>query len=272
MVKKRPSGLFFFAVVLVFISIFVSTTKLMDKSLHLFGIHALQEALANHQSIDKVWLLQGERSSLFRQLENNLRERSISVSYVPKEKFHAFREENHQGVVARMAPVSLYNLEELLERKKATPPLYLLLDHITDTHNLGAILRSAAATGVHGVVLPETGSAPLNATTIKTSAGALFEVPIAKVRHLKDAIFLLQAHGIQTVGLTEKAETIAYQCTLNGPLALVMGSEEKGIHPSILKLLDQNVKLPMVSKVASLNVSVATGLILYEIFRQRQFS
>ena len=245
----------------------------MDSSLHLFGIHALQEALENGQAIDKVWLLQGERSTLFRQLENKLRDKNIAVRYVPKEKFNAHREENHQGVMARMAPVTLYDFETLLESEDTheTPPLYLLLDHITDTHNLGAVMRSAAATGVTAIVLPETGSAPLNATTIKTSAGAIFELKIAKVRHLKDALFLLQAHGIPTVGLSEKAEQNAYESNLEGPIGVVMGSEDRGIHPNIVKLLDQLVRLPMVSKVASLNVSVATGLILYEIVRQRSF-
>ena len=244
----------------------------MDKSLHIFGIRTLEEALVNKQSIDKVWMLQGERSGLFKRLEKNLKAEQIQINYVPIEKFHAFKNENHQGVMARLSPVTIYDLETLLEQDNQKQPLYLLLDHVTDTHNLGAILRSAAATGVSGVILPETGSAPLNATTIKTSAGALFETPIAKVRHLKDAIFLLKAHGISTIGLTEKAHTIAYKSQLNGPLAIVMGSEDKGIHPSILKLLDQSVKLPMASKVASLNVSVATGLILYEIIRQRQFA
>lgn len=246
----------------------------MDKSLHIFGIHTVQEALENGHTIDKVWLLQGERSPLFRQLENRLRTQNISFRYVPKDKFNAHKEKNHQGVMARLAPVPLYDFESLLEataHESEKQPLYLLLDHITDTHNLGAIMRSAAATGVTALVMPETGSAPLNATTIKTSAGAMFELKIAKVRHLKDALFLLQAHGIPTLGLSEKATHNAYETSLTGPIAVVMGSEDKGIHPSLLKILNQTVRLPMVSKVTSLNVSVATGLILYEILRQRNY-
>ena len=268
--KKRPSGLFFFTTNPRELSIFAKDTKAMDKSLQIFGIHALQEALANDQTLDKVWIQQGDKSPLLRQLENKLRAKGVATSYVPKEKFNAYKNENHQGVMGRISPVTVYTLEDILEKGFGEDtPLLLLLDHITDPHNLGAILRSAAATGVHCVVLPESGSAPLNATTVKTSAGAIFEVPIAKVSHLKDAIFLLQAHDIPTVGLDEKASEIAYNRPLEGPIAVVMGSEEKGIHPSLLKLLDRSVRMPMVSKVGSLNVSVATGLILYEIIRQR---
>ncbi len=242
----------------------------MDKSLHIFGIRAIQEALSNKQSIDKVWIQQGDKSPLLRQLENQLRKEGVPTSYVPKEKFNSFQNENHQGAMGRISPVPIHSLETLLEKGFETDsPLILLLDHVTDPHNLGAILRSAAATGVNCVVLPETGSAPLNGTTIKTSAGAIFEIPIAKVNHLKDALFLLKAYDISVIGLTEKADDVPYQKDLKGPIAIVMGSEDKGIHPSILKLVDTEVKLPMVSKVASLNVSVAAGLILYEIIRQR---
>ena len=247
-----------------------SSLLCMDKSLQIFGIRAIQEALENEQTLDKVWIQQGIKSPLLRQLEQALRNKGVTISFVPKEKFNSSRHENHQGVMARISPVATHSLEDILDMGFGNePPFLLLLDHITDPHNLGAILRTAAATGVHCVVLPDSGSAPLNGTTVKTSAGAIFEVPIAKVNHLKDAVFLLQAHDIPLVGLDEKATDIAYKTDLSGPIAMVMGSEEKGIHPSLLKLLNTCVQLPMVSKVASLNVSVATGLILYEAIRQR---
>ena len=156
--------------------------------------------------------------------------------------------------------------------EKDTPPLFLLLDQITDTRNLGAIIRSASATGVDGIILPQTGSARINSDTIKTSAGAIFSVPLAKVDHLKDAIYQLQACDIITVGMSEKAENTVYQENISGPLALVMGSEEKGITKSTLAILDKTVKLPMLGTISSLNVSVACGTVLYEVVRQRNFT
>ena len=156
--------------------------------------------------------------------------------------------------------------------EKDTPPFFLLLDQITDTRNLGAIIRSASATGVDGIILPQTGSARINSDTIKTSAGAIFSVPLAKVDHLKDAIYQLQASDIKTIGMSEKAENTVYQENISGPLALVMGSEEKGIAKSTLAILDKTVKLPMLGTISSLNVSVACGTVLYEVVRQRNFA
>ena len=161
-------------------------------------------------------------------------------------------------------------IEKALEESKA--PLFLLLDHITDTRNLGAIIRSASATGVAGIILPQTGSARITSDTIKTSAGAIFSVPLAKVEHLKDAIYQLQANNIQTIGITEKAADTIFTKKLKTPLALIMGSEEKGIARGTLAVLDDTAKLPILGAIESLNVSVACGSVLYEIVRQRNFS
>ena len=150
-----------------------------------------------------------------------------------------------------------------------TKPLFLLLDGVTDVRNFGAIIRTAACTGVKAIIVSEKGSAPVNAATVKTSAGAVFNMPICKVNHIKDAIFLLQAYGVKTAGANEKTTELIYDVDLNIPLAIVMGSEDRGINPSTLKILDHVVKLPMQGDIASLNVSVACGAMLYEVVRQK---
>ena len=158
-------------------------------------------------------------------------------------------------------------IETILEKKEN--PIFVLLDGITDTRNFGAILRSAAATGVDALFIASTGSAPLNGDVVKTSAGGAFKVPIAKVQHLKDVVFYLKAHDIPTLGITEKATATIYESDLKGPVALVFGSEDVGISKGLLKTLSDTAKLPMTEAIASLNVSVACGVVFYEIIRQR---
>ena len=245
----------------------------MDKQ-EIYGVRAIIECIEAKQSIEKVWLLKGQASPIFKELERLLRENNVSHSYVPKERLDRFNAKNHQGAIAAISPIDFVPLEIMIEKalEKDTPPLFLLLDQITDTRNLGAIIRSASATGVDGIILPQTGSARINSDTIKTSAGAIFSVPLAKVDHLKDAIYQLQASDIKTIGMSEKAENTVYQENISGPLALVMGSEEKGIAKGTLAILDKTVKLPMLGTISSLNVSVACGTVLYEVVRQRKFA
>ena len=245
----------------------------MDKQ-EIYGVRAIIECIEAKQSIEKVWLLKGQASPIFKELERLLRENNVSHSYVPKERLDRFNAKNHQGAIAAISPIDFVPVETMIEKalEKDTPPLFLLLDQITDTRNLGAIIRSASATGVDGIILPQTGSARINSDTIKTSAGAIFSVPLAKVDHLKDAIYQLQASDIKTIGMSEKAENTVYQENISGPLALVMGSEEKGIAKSTLAILDKTVKLPMLGTISSLNVSVACGTVLYEVVRQRNFA
>ena len=240
----------------------------------IYGVRAIIECIEAKQSIEKVWLLKGQASPIFKALERLLRENNIAHSYVPKERLDRFNAKNHQGAIAAISPIEFVPLERMIEKtmEKDTPPLFLLLDQITDTRNLGAIIRSASATGVDGIILPQTGSARINSDTIKTSAGAIFSVPLAKVEHLKDAIYQLQTCDIKTVGMSEKAKNTVYQEKISGPLALVMGSEEKGITKSTLAILDKTVKLPMLGNISSLNVSVACGTVLYEVVRQRNFA
>ena len=157
----------------------------MKEAQEIYGIRAIMEAIIQDKTIDKIWLLKGQQGHLFKQLEQKIHEKGISFSYVPVERLERFSHQNHQGAVARIAPVNFVALEELIENNLTQKSVYLLLDGITDARNLGAIIRTAAAVGVKGIVLPQTGSAPVNADTVKTSAGGIFSVPLVKVNHLK---------------------------------------------------------------------------------------
>lgn len=244
----------------------------MENETKLFGIRAVIEAIDNKQTLDKVWIIKESKGELMRQLLKLLEKNEIPFSWVPSEKFIKYQNKNHQGVMAQIAPVSFVSLENLVENtieNEQQPPLFIILDRVSDARNFGAILRTAACLNVNGIIIPKEGAAGVNADTIKTSAGGVFHVPICKVDHLKDAFFYLQGSGIHIVAATEKADELIYDAHLNKPLAIIMGSEEKGIHPSLLKMVDTKAKLPMIGKIRSLNVSVACGAILYEVWRQR---
>lgn len=242
----------------------------MEKNTQIFGIRAVIEAINSGQSFDKVYIQKGLQGQLFSTLNALLKEYSISSSYVPIEKLnHLSKHQNHQGVVAKISLISFHSLEDIITQSAVDKPLYLLLDQVTDVRNFGAILRTAECTNVTAVIVPNQGSASLNADAIKTSAGAAFKIPICKVNHLLDAIYQLQAEGIQIVSITEKTDDTIYTIDFNQPTALIMGSEHKGISPSILKNSDKKGKLPLLGDIESLNVSVACGVALYEVTRQR---
>ena len=238
----------------------------------IFGIRAIIEAIHSGATIQKVYLQKHLQGNLSSELNGLIKEHKIATSFVPVEKLnHLSKNSNHQGVVATISPIDYHDLETLLENVTAnkTTPLFLLLDQITDVRNFGAIIRTAECTGVNGIIVQNQGSAPLNADAIKTSAGAAFKVPICRVDHLKDALFLLQASEIQLVAATEKTENTLYDVDFNLPTAIIMGSEHRGVNPSILKMVDKKAKLPLLGDIASLNVSVACGAFLYEATRQR---
>ena len=237
----------------------------------IFGIRAIIEAVNSEKPIDKVWLLKSNQSKLFDQLLFKLREKKIPFSFVPAERLHRFSDKNHQGAVARISPLKTFEMESLVEEIITTKknPVFVLLDGITDVRNFGAILRSAAATGVDAVFIPQSGSAPLNADVIKTSAGGAFKIPVSKVQHLKDVVFRLTASDIPVIGINEKTGKTLYEIDLKGPVALVFGSEDQGISKGLLKILTDQAKLPMTEEIQSLNVSVACGVVFYELVRQR---
>lgn len=238
----------------------------------IFGIHSVLEALESESSFTKIYLLKDSRNRALLEIEGHIRKHKISHSYVPQEKLDKLsKNQNHQGVVAQISPIEFHDLEQLISNSQEndSKPLFLLLDQISDVRNFGAIIRTAECAGVTGIVIPQSGSAPVNAETIKTSVGAAFKIPICKVNHLKDALFLLQSFDIKTVAATEKTNESIYDIDFNQPLAIIMGSEGRGINPSILKLVDFKAKLPLLGDIESLNVSVACGIFLYEAVRQR---
>ena len=246
----------------------------MQKETKLYGLRAIMEAIEADKSIDKIFLQKGLRSELFVQLEKKIRKKGLNFSYVPVEKLNRLTPKNHQGVVAQISPISFYDLDALVTAVKETKehPLFLVLDQLSDVRNFGAIIRTAECTGVDGIIIQKKGSAPINGDTIKTSAGAVFNIPICKVDHIKDALYYFQASDIKIIAATEKTENSLYITDFTKGCAIVMGSEGKGISPSVLKIVDAKAKLPMFGNIASLNVSVACGVFLYEVVRQRQSS
>ena len=246
----------------------------MEKETKLYGIRAVLEALEADKSVEKIFLQKGLKGDLFFKLEKKIRENNLSFSYVPVEKLNRLTQNNHQGVVATIAPISYFDLDELVTsiKKKKQNPIFIVLDQLSDVRNFGAIIRTAECTGVDGIVVQKSGSAPINGDTIKTSAGAVFNIPISKVDHIKDALYYFNASGIKTIAATEKSDKTIYDMDLNKGCAIIMGSEGKGVTPSVLKIVDEKARLPMYGKIASLNVSVACGVFLYEVVRQRQSS
>ena len=243
----------------------------MEDKIEIYGIHAILEAIESETNIEKVWLLKGNRGSLFQRLEQSLRQNNIPHSYVPKERLERFKNKNHQGAIATISKIEFIEVEELIESafKNNDSPTFILLDGITDARNVGAILRSCAATGVNGLIIPQTGSAPINDATIKTSAGGAFKVPISRVNHLKDAVYLLKSYKTQIIAVSEKSNENLFDLKIEKAAAIIMGSEDKGIQSSLLKICDSSIKLPMEKGVDSLNVSVACGIVLYEKIRQQ---
>lgn len=238
----------------------------------IFGIRAIIEAINSGKNLEKVYLQKELKGELIKELNFLIRKKNISSSFVPIEKLNTLsKHQNHQGAVARISSIKFEELETIIENvlEQDGVPLFLLLDQISDVRNLGAIIRTAECTGVDAIVIPTHGSAPINADAIKTSAGAAFKLPICKVDHILDAVYQLQAVDVQIVAVTEKTNTSLYDTDLTKPTALVMGSEHKGISNAILKISNTKGKIPLLGTIESLNVSVACGVALYEIVRQR---
>ncbi len=244
---------------------------IMEKENQIFGIRAIIEAIQAKKEIDKVFIQKENQGELMQELMKTLKKNNVNFSYVPVEKLNRLTSKNHQGAVATISPVSFYDLETLITSiiESEKKPLFLVLDQLSDARNFGAIIRTAECTGVNGIIIQKQGSAPVNGDTVKTSAGAVFNVPICKVEHIKDAIYFMQASGIQTVAATEKTDNTIYDINFTEPTAIIMGSEDRGVNPSVLKIVDHKAKLPMYGTIESLNVSVACGAFLYETVRQR---
>ena len=244
-------------------------TKRDDKLV--FGVHPVQELILSQKEIEKVFIQAGSRSPELAGIARDCRARQVPVQFVPLEKLNRLTRKNHQGVVAMVCPIEYQPLEKVIPiiYEEGRDPFVLLLDRVTDVRNFGAIARTAYAAGVDAIVIPAAGSALINGDAMKTSAGALSHLNVCRVANLKDAIDLLQASGLKVVGFTEKARTSLWDADLTGPLCVVMGSEEDGIAEGCLKRLDQHLRIPMPGDIDSLNVSVATGIVCFEVVRQR---
>ncbi|MBS1651272.1 MAG: 23S rRNA (guanosine(2251)-2'-O)-methyltransferase RlmB [Bacteroidetes bacterium] len=240
----------------------------------IYGTRAILEAIESGKSIEKVLLQKGLSNQLFSILRKSLNENKIPYQFVPIEKINRLCAKNHQGVLAMLTNISYYSAHELLSNifEKGKTPFVLILDRVTDVRNFGAIARSAECAGVDFIIIPSRGSAQINADAIKTSAGALHRMPVCREDNLKTTIDFLKESGLQIIACHEKTESYYFQIDFKLPTAIIMGSEENGISGEYLKRCNAQVKIPMLGKTSSLNVSVATGIILFEALKQRSFT
>ncbi|MFK5854655.1 MAG: 23S rRNA (guanosine(2251)-2'-O)-methyltransferase RlmB [Bacteroidota bacterium] len=239
-----------------------------------FGMRPVLEAINAGKDIERVFIQNGLKSELFRELMILLKQNNIQYQYVPTPKLNRITRKNHQGVIAYISPITYDDVEQIVPGlfEKGVDPLILIMDKITDVRNFGAILRTAESAGANAVVYPSQGSAILNAGTVKSSAGAIYNIPICRSDNLKDTIDFLKNSGLKIVAATEKGAEVYTDANLTGPIALIMGSEDDGVSGEYLKRSDFKLMIPMLGKTASLNVSVAAGVLLYEIVRQRMSS
>jgi len=236
----------------------------------IFGIHPVMEAVEAGKTFDKVFVQNGLLGDNVKELKIKLGKAGIHINYVPAEKLNRLTRKNHQGVCAFLSPVQFHRIEDVVPQLFETGkmPFILILDRLTDVRNFGAICRTAEIVGIDAVVIPDSGAAPVSSDSIKTSAGAVFNLKICKEKSLSKVVEFLQYSGIQVICATEKTEETIYDSELLLPLAVVMGSEETGISKEILQKANARLKLPIFGKTGSLNVSVACGAFLYEIVRQ----
>jgi len=235
----------------------------------IYGFHAIVEALETGRAFEKIFIQKGIAEDKAKTISRMAREMAIPVSRVPIEKINRFTRKNHQGVLGIVSPIEYQSLEMLIPQiyEKGESPYLLLLDEITDVRNFGAIARTAEAMGVHAIIIPLKRSANVNEDAIKTSAGVLNYLPVCRVHSIKEAVKLIKDSGITLLACTEKGSSTLQELNIKKPIAVVMGSEENGIHPNLLDNCDHTVVINMYGKVSSLNVSVAAGIILHHFSR-----
>ena len=235
-----------------------------------FGIRPVIEAIESGRQIEKVYVRKGAEGQLLSELKSVCKAQKVHMQEVPVEKLNRMTKLNHQGVVATVSPIVYADVEEILSGvPEGEAGLIVLLDSITDVRNFGAIARSAECVGAHGLITSLKSSAPVNAEAIKSSAGALNIIPVARVGSIRNTLKALQTDGYQIAAATEKAEQSVYEADLTRPTVLVMGSEDTGISKEVLRMCDCQMAIPMKGRIESLNVSAAAAVILFEIQRQR---
>lgn len=237
----------------------------------IYGIHAVNEALMAGKDLSRVLIQKELKNDSVQNIIDLCKQQQVPFVFVPKEKFFFLKQKNHQGVCAFISAVTYQSLEQLVPNlfESGIDPFLLVLDRITDVRNLGAIARSALCSGVNGIVVPFTETAPVNEDAIKTSAGALHHLPVCREKLLKTSLEYLNQCGFKTIAITEKASDTLSLTDFTGPIALVMGNEEKGISYDVLKRCTHQARIPMDFGVSSLNVSVAAGIAMYEALCQR---
>jgi 23S rRNA (guanosine2251-2'-O)-methyltransferase len=245
----------------------------MEKTELIYGTRAVIEAVRAGRQIEKIYLQAGLTNDLMKELVATLKEHDVPYSWVPLEKINRLTTKNHQGVVGFLSAVQYASLQTLIDQAYAEGrvPFFLLLDRITDVRNFGAVARTCECAGLDALVIEEKGNAPVTSDAMKTSAGALHHIPVCRVKSLRQAMKDLQQNGIQIVACTEKASKNLYEVDLSTPTALLLGSEEDGIAPPLIKDADVSAKIPMKGKIESLNVSVAAGVAIYEVVRQQRY-
>jgi 23S rRNA (guanosine2251-2'-O)-methyltransferase len=237
----------------------------------IFGLRAVIEAIKAGKQIDRLLIKQGLQGSLYHELMTEVREHNIVYQIVPLERIELVTRKNHQGVLAWLSVIEFQYIANLLPMiyEKGVDPLIIALDGVSDVRNFGAIVRTAECLGAHGIIIPEKGSARITADAIKTSAGALHTFPVCREKSIVRSVEFLRDSGLKVFCAAEKSGTIASVAQLTGPAVLILGSEDKGISRELIALSDHQIMIPMTGAIGSLNVSVAAGILLYEMVRQR---
>lgn len=243
----------------------------MERNEYIFGIRAVMEAIEAGKDIDKILIKKDLQGELVGELFDLIREYNIVTQRVPIERINKITRKNHQGVIAILSAVTYHSLENLVPQvyEEGMLPFVVVLDGITDVRNFGAISRTCECVGANAIVIPERGSVTVNADAVKTSAGALHYLPVCREKNVVSAIRFLKDNGYQIVAASEKAQITYTQADYTGPIAIVMGAEDTGISPEVLRLCDTMVSIPQFGNIGSLNVSVAAGVMMYEVVRQR---
>lgn len=244
---------------------------MIDKSQVVFGIRAVIEAIESGKQVDKVLMKKDLGGELARELLSVTREYNVPVQRVPVERINKVTRKNHQGVIAFMAAVDYYHVDDIVPAlyDEGINPLVVVLDGVTDVRNFGAIARTCECAGVNCIVIPERNSVSVNADAVKTSAGALNYLPVCRERNLVKAVQYLRDSGFKVMGASEKTDLNYTKADFTGPVAIVLGAEDTGISTDVLKLCDTLVAIPEFGQINSLNVSVAGGIMIYEVVRQR---
>ncbi|MBI5219396.1 MAG: 23S rRNA (guanosine(2251)-2'-O)-methyltransferase RlmB [Bacteroidia bacterium] len=237
----------------------------------IFGIRAVIEAIKSGKEIDRVLIKKGSQGDLIYELMQLIRKEQVPYQFVPIEKINSISTRNHQGVIAFTSQIGFRNIEEIIPAlfEEGKTPLILILDQITDVRNFGAISRTAECAGADAIIVPDRGSAQINSDAVKTSAGALHLIPVCRTDNLVNTVRFLKNSGLQIIAATEKTSLLYHKADYSIPTAILLGSEEKGISPDLLKTADKIVRIPLKGKIESLNVSVVNGILLFEAVKQR---